>query len=206
MPKRLIIGITGGSGSGKTLFLKQLMEKIGEERVTLLSMDNYYLPKQQQQKDENDIENFDLPNSIDRTLFFNDLVKLKKGETIQVKEYNFNFRDLESRILTLKSLPVIIVEGIFTFYFSEILGLMDLKLFIDTPDYLMLKRRITRDANERGYDINDVLYRFEHHVMPSYTNYILPLKDQADLIIPNHANFDKALDVIYSFVDQYTGQ
>jgi uridine kinase len=206
MSKRLIIGITGGSGSGKTLFLKQLMEKIGEERVTLLSMDNYYLPKQQQQKDENDVENFDLPQSIDRSVFYSDLVKLKNGETIKLKEYTFNFRDIESKILTLKSLPVIIVEGIFTFYFSEILGLMDLKLFIDTPDYLMLKRRITRDANERGYDINDVLYRFEHHVMPSFTNYILPLKDQADLIIPNHANFDNALNVIYSYVDQYTSE
>lgn len=204
MANRLIIGITGGSGSGKTLFLRQLMDKIGEERVTLLSMDNYYLPKDQQQKDENQIENFDLPGSIDRERFYSDLTKLKNGETIQVKEYNFNFREVESRMLTFHSLPVIIVEGIFTFYFQEIRSMMDLKLFIDTPDYLMLKRRIVRDATERGYDITDVLYRFEHHVMPSFQNYILPLKDEADMIIPNHVNFDKALEVIYCYVDQYT--
>ena len=200
----LVIGITGGSGSGKTHFLKKLMEATPAGAVTLFSLDNYYFPIEQQEKDENGVQNFDRPESLDRARFHRDLKRLIAGETLEISEYTFNHRDLPVRHITIPAAPIVIVEGIFTFYYEEVYELLDLKIYIDTPDYLMLKRRIVRDARERGYDLDDVLYRFEHHVTPSYREYILPTKRKADLIIPNHDQFDAALAVISEYANRFS--
>ena len=206
MSKPLIIGITGGSGSGKTLFLKQLMEKFEEGEISLLSLDNYYKPRTEQPIDERGVENFDLPESLDREKFSNDLKKLKKGEDIVIQEYTFNNDERKPQTIHIKATPIIVVEGIFTFYYEEILDLLDLKIYIEAPDYLMLTRRITRDAEERGYDLSDVLYRFQHHVTPAFKKYIEPLKHEADVLIPNHNGFSVALEVIVSYLRQKVNQ
>ncbi len=169
-------------------------------------MDNYYKPIEKQVKDENGIENFDLPESLDRERFHCDLKKLIEGETLEIKEYTFNHSDIMPRNLTIKSAPILVVEGLFTFYFEEINDLLNLRIYVDTPDYLMLKRRILRDANERGYDLNDVLYRYEEHVTPTFKKFVLPTKDDADLIIPNHQNFNTALEVIVGYVQRILEQ
>ena len=204
--KPFIVGITGGSGSGKTLFLRKLMGAFSPEEVSLLSLDNYYKPITEQPIDAQGIENFDLPESLDRDRFFRDLQNLKKGEDISVEEYVFNNNDVVPEIIRIKSAPIIVVEGIFTFYFKEINDLLDFKIFIEAPDYLMLTRRITRDAKERGYDLNDVLYRFQHHVTPSFKKYIEPLKYDSDVIIPNHNGFAMALNVVITFLRQRLAQ
>lgn len=198
--KPLLIGITGGSGSGKTLFLKKLMDAFSAEEVSLLSLDNYYKPRAEQPKDAKGIENFDLPESLDRERFFHDLQRLKKGEHISIQEYTFNNDQVIPGIIEVRSTPIIVVEGIFAFYYQEINDLLDFKIFIEAPDYLMLTRRITRDAEERGYDLSDVLYRFQHHVTPSFKKYIEPLKYDSDIIIPNHNGFAVALNVVITFL------
>lgn len=200
MTSPLIIGISGGSGSGKTLFLKALMESFKEHEASLLSLDNYYRPRKEQPKDKKGVENFDLPESLDRERFYHDLQLLKSGERIRLKEYTFNNDNKKPAMIEIESTPIIVVEGIFTFYFQEIRKLLDLKLYIEAPDYLMLTRRITRDAEERGYDLSDVLYRFQHHVTPSYKKYIEPHKHDADIIIPNHKGFDVALNVVLAYL------
>ena len=96
--------------------------------------------------------------------------------------------------------PVVVVEGIFVLYYPELTDLLDLKIFLDAKDHIKLKRRIIRDKVERGYDLDDVLYRYEMHVMPTYEKYIEPFKNEADLIIPNNHNFDRALDVIRTYL------
>lgn len=200
MTKPIIVGITGGSGSGKTLFMNNLMEQLGD--ASLLSMDNYYVDINQQEKDKEGIEDFDRLDSIDHEKYIQDLKRLINGKTLKLKEYTFNNDDTTAKTITIESRSVILVEGIFVLYVEEIRKLLDLKLYIEAPDYLMMKRRIIRDANERGYDLNDVLYRYEHHVTPSYKKYIEPSKKWADLIIPNHDNFDVALKVVSSFLNQ----
>lgn len=200
MAKPMIVGITGGSGSGKTLFLKQLMDTFSEQQVSLLSLDNYYKERKLQPKDDQGIENFDLPESLDRERFSRDLKKLKRGEDLTLQEYTFNNDNKVPKTIHVKSTPIIVVEGIFTFYYEEIKNLLDFKIFIEAPDYLMLTRRITRDATERGYDLKDVLYRFQHHVTPSFKKYIEPMKYDADIIVPNHNNFDVALDVVITYL------
>ena len=187
------VGITGGSGSGKTYFLNRLMDSFDPEDICLISQDNYYFPIEQQPKDENGIENFDLPESIDNLALLEDIKSLKNGETIRRAEYMFNNTARESREILLTPAPIIVVEGIFTFHFTHIREAMDLKLFVDAKDILMVKRRIYRDAEERGYDLQDVLYRYERHVEPAYAKYIKPYKQDADLIIPNHVTDGDAL-------------
>jgi len=199
MSKPVIVGITGGSGSGKTLFMKKLMEAVPQ--AALHSMDNYYIDIKSQPKDPKGVENFDRIESIDHSKFISDLSRLIHGEDLELNEYTFNNDQSTSQRIVIKSSPVILVEGIFVLYVEEIRKLLDLKLFIDAPDYLMMKRRIVRDANERGYDLDDVLYRYEHHVTPAFKQYIEPSKQWADLIIPNHDNFDNALKVISAFLN-----
>ena len=103
-------------------------------------------------------------------------------------------------MLTFNPAPVVVVEGLFVFYFPELAELLDLKVFIDAKDYVKLKRRIVRDNNERGYDLEDVLYRYEKHVAPTYEKYIEPFKSEADIIVPNNHHFSKGLDVLVSYL------
>ena len=195
-----LIGITGGSGSGKTRFLNGLLSKFLPSEVCIISQDNYYKPRDQQPVDKNGVKNFDLPESINFEAYKNDIQSLKEGKKVIIKEYTFNNPDAKPKIITLKPAPVIIVEGIFVLYYQPISKILDMKLYIDAKDYIKLIRRIVRDDKERGYDLDDVLYRYEHHVMPTYEKHIKPFKAEADIVIPNHKSYDSALDVIETYV------
>ena len=126
MAKPIIVGITGGSGSGKTLFMKRLMEQLND--ASLLSMDNYYVELSKQKKDEQGIEDFDRLESIDHSKYVADLKKLINGETISFKEYTFNKNASEAKTITVESKPVILVEGIFVLHVEEVRELLDLLL------------------------------------------------------------------------------
>ena len=203
MNQPLIVGVTGGSASGKTLFLNRLMEAFQSGEVCLLSQDNYYHPRDTQPVDENGVKNFDTPQSIDFQAFRHDLELLKAGKKVQRQEYTFNNPKVRPRLLEYQPAPIIIVEGIFVFHDQALAALFNLKLFIEAKNYLMLKRRIARDAVERGYDLDDVLYRYEKHVAPSYERFIEPLRYEADLVIPNNRHFDNALQVVVTFLKNH---
>lgn len=200
MEKPFIIGITGGSGSGKTRFLKELLEGFDGRFVTCISQDDYYRPREYQLVDKNGELNFDRPESIDYEHFASDLKALSEGKAIRKQEYTFNNPDVEPKEIVRKSAPVILVEGIFIFHYERISELIDLKIFIDAKDYIKLQRRLKRDREERGYDADDVLYKYENHIMPSYHKYIAPYKEEADLVVPNNKAFDKALDVLRGLI------
>ena len=196
MPNPYTIGITGGSGSGKTYFIKELASHFKPEEICLISQDHYYKPLEAQFKDAQGVQNFDLPDSIDKTKLAEDILKLKSGERISKMEYTFNNPTAKPKSLEFVPAPILIVEGLFVQYFPEIEKELDLKIFIEARDYLKLTRRIRRDSEERGYDLNDVLYRYQNHVMPIYDSLIEPLKHQADLIVPNNNHFEHALHVL----------
>lgn len=196
MKRPYTIGVTGGSGSGKTHFLKLLASSFTEQELCLLSQDHYYKPKEKQLVDSQGIKNVDLPDSIDRELLHNDILKLKKGESISKMEYAFNNPKATPKQLTFHPAPVLIIEGLFVQYFPEIANELDLKIFIEAKDHIKLARRIKRDNEERGYGLEDVLYRYQHHVMPVFESLIEPLKQSADLIIPNNHYFERALGVL----------
>lgn len=200
MKKPFIIGITGGSGSGKTSIIKLLREKFSEDELCLISQDNYYLDRTQQLQDANGVTNFDLPTCLNEKQFLQDIRSLMEGKSIEFTEYTFNNDLRESRVIKIDSAPIIVVEGLFVFYYEEMRKLMDLKVFVDASDIVKLKRRIQRDQVERNYPIDDVLYRYEYHVTPAYQNYILPFKRQADIIINNEYKFDNAVQMIEGFI------
>lgn len=200
MKKPYIVGITGGSASGKTYFLHQLLEAFSEEEICLISQDNYYRTQEFVPKDQNNIENYDLPAAIDFELYAQHIEDLKNGKTVQHKEYVFNNPNIVPKTLTFKPTPIIVVEGIFVFHSQEVAKLLDLRVFIDAKEHVKIKRRIIRDNNERGYDLADVLYRWENHVAPTYDKYIEPTKYEADIIINNNTHFEKGLAILTAFL------
>lgn len=176
------------------------MDMLPADQVCLVSQDNYYRPRDMQPTDESGVENFDTPNSIDFEQYAKDLKTLQAGQQVQRSEYTFNNPNAKPKMLELKPAPVIIVEGIFVFYLPQISDLLDFKVFIDAQEHIKLSRRIKRDREERGYDLEDVLYRYERHVAPSYKRYIEPFKYEADIIVPNNHKFDKALEMVVEYI------
>lgn len=196
MKKPFTVGITGGSGSGKTYFIHSLSSRFASDELCLISQDHYYKPRHLQNKDSKGVENFDVPESIDRETFHADIVKLKQGGTLHKTEYTFNNAKASAKTLVFQPAPILLIEGLFVQYFPEIEKELDLKIFIEAKDHLKLSRRIRRDNEERGYDLDDVLYRYQHHVMPVYESLIKPLKHAADIVIPNNQHFDRAIELL----------
>lgn len=195
-----LIGITGGSGSGKTSFIRRLRAAFTEEELCIISQDDYYYPREKQKIDKQGITNYDLPRSIEKKAFARDIKRLMKGEIIERKEYTFNNALATPKMLTFRPAPIILVEGIFVFHFKKIRKLLDLKVFLHAKENLKVIRRIKRDKVERNYPLEDVLYRYEHHVLPTFEKYILPYKDEADIVINNNEDFEKGLEVLMSFL------
>jgi uridine kinase len=195
-----IIGISGGSGSGKTTFIKKLKERFKENEVCFISLDNYYLPREEQLTDDQGVKNFDLPQAIKSEELLEDLAKLKTGEAVRKKEYVFNNKNAVASEIVIKPARVIIIEGLFIYHYDVLKELFDLRIYIYAKDNLKLIRRIKRDRVERNYPLEDVIYRYEHHVMPAYEKYIKVYKDEADIVINNNKTLDKGLKVITAFI------
>ncbi|WP_316758937.1 MULTISPECIES: uridine kinase [Pedobacter] len=186
--KPFIIGIAGGSGSGKTFFLNCFLHHFKQDEVTLVSQDDYYIPAGEMSQEENKLYNFDLPSTIDSQQFLKDIKQLLDGEVVYKKEYNFNNPLAVVKILEIKSAPIIIVEGLFILHFKEIAALLDHMIFVDADEEIALDRRIKRDGLERGYPEEDVLYKWHNHVLPAYKEYLLPYKEQCHKIVVNNTN------------------
>lgn len=198
--KPYIIGVGGGSGSGKTSFISALRKEFSEEELCVFSLDEYYEPYENQETDKEGIVNFDLPKSLDKKAFRKDLKKLVAGKVVERKEYTFNNRAKKPKIYTFKPAPVIIVEGLFVFHYKKVSKMFDLKVFLHAKENLKVIRRITRDQIERNYPLDDVLYRYENHVLPAFEKYILPYKEDCDLVVNNNSNFDRGLEVVKGFI------
>ena len=195
-----LVGITGGSASGKTTFLNRLLAAFPEDQVCLVSQDNYYHPRDQQILDDQGVHNFDLPASIDAAAYAADVLALSQGREVRRQEYTFNNAAATPKQLVFRPAPIVVVEGIFVLHFAEIAKLLDLKVYIDAQEHVKLHRRIVRDRDERGYDLADVLYRYTHHVAPTYEKFIAPYKHEADVVIPNNQHFEKGLEVLIGFL------
>ncbi len=200
----LVIGISGGSGSGKTTFVRRLRQLFDEEELCILSLDNYYKPREEQQCDAEGVKNFDLPESFRREDFLRDVRKLLRGETIEIQEYRYN-QPGPKKVLHIRPAPVLVVEGLYALYFLTQAGLCDLQVFIHAHPVSKLVRRVRRDQVERNYPVEDVLYRYERHVFPAYQAYIAPFRDAADIVINNTEHFEGGLRILSGFIRHYLG-
>jgi uridine kinase len=197
-----IIGISGGSGSGKTSFIQDIKSHFTSEEICFLSQDDYYRPREEQKEDVNGIKNFDLPESIDMDEYFVDLVKLTNGIAVERMEYTYNNNLKEPKVIHFKPAPIVIVEGLFVFNEPKLFDMMDLRIIIHATDTQKIIRRIKRDRVERNYPLEDVLYRYEHHVLPSFEAYIHPYLNKVDLIINNNKSYEKGRDMLIAYLKE----
>ncbi len=201
-----LVGVAGGSGSGKTTLVRALRESLPEGLVCQVSQDDYYHPMESQLVDPNGKVNFDLPTSVDMDGLAADLRTLVAGESIFKKEYTFNQEGKEPQLIELRPAPVILVEGLFVLHHEPVRELFDLRIFIDASEDAQLDRRLKRDARERGYGAEDVLYQWEHHVLPAYRNYLLPYRHLCDLHVVNESGFERAVKVLHDHLLQMAGK
>jgi uridine kinase len=201
-----LVGIAGGSGSGKTSLVRSLQRSLPEGTVCVVSQDDYYHPQEQQHIDPNGKLNYDLPTAVDLDLLAKDLCSLLAGETIYRKEYTFNQAGKEPGLVELRPAPVVLVEGLFVLHHASVRELLDLRVFIETSISTQLDRRLQRDAMERGYGKEEVIYQWENHVMPAYEQFLLPYRHLCDLHVVNESGFDRANAVLRDHLLRMAGQ
>jgi len=181
----LIIGIAGGTGSGKTTVVRNILKNLNTENVLVISQDNYYKDHKELPLDEREKINFDHPRSIDFELLTQDVLKLKNGEIIEQPVYSFITHSRTEETLLTHPKNVIIVEGILVLTHPELRNLFDVKIFVHADSDERLIRRIRRDIQERGRDLEEVLGRYQKTLKPMHEQFIEPSKIHADIIVPN---------------------
>lgn len=197
-----VIGICGGSASGKTTVAQKIIESLDVPWVTLLSMDCFYKilnEKQHHQALRNEY-NFDHPDAFDIELMKDVLQRLKEGRKVEVPVYNFVTHSREQHTKTMYGANVIIFEGILTFHNPEIVKMLDMKIFVDTDSDIRLARRLKRDIQQRGRDLEGVLKQYSTMVKPAYSNYIAPTMAHADIIVPRGSSNVVAIQLIVQHV------
>lgn len=200
--KPYIVGIAGGSASGKTTFLRDLKKGYKDHELCIISQDHYYKALSEQTIDENGNVNFDLPEGIDFLRLVKDIKKLKAGKEAEIVEYTFNNPNKFPQTIKFKPAPIIIVEGLFIYTEPKLSNLFNLKLFIDAKMDLMLERRLKRDTTERAYTEEQIRYQWDFHVKPSYEKYLLPYRNDVDLVIVNNTGFKSGLEVLRNHLNK----
>lgn len=181
----LIIGIAGGTGSGKTTVVRNILNNLNTENVLVISQDNYYKDHQELSFEEREKINFDHPRSIDFELLTEQVRALKSGEVVEQPTYSFITHSRTDEVIITHPKEVIIVEGILVFTHPELRELFDLKIFVHADSDERLIRRIQRDIQERGRDLEEVLNRYRNTLKPMHEQFIEPSKVHADIIVPN---------------------
>ncbi len=198
----LIIGISGGTGSGKTTFVNQILEELSVKEISVISQDSYYNDTSNLSYEERTKINFDHPKSIDFKLLTKQLMSLKNGITIQQPVYSFLKHNRLKETITTTPKKVIIVEGILIFTNSILRNLFDVSVYIDADADERLIRRVKRDITERGRDINEVINRYQETLKPMHEEFIENTKKYADIIIPNN-NFNRiGINIVKTIINE----
>lgn len=199
----LVIGIAGGSGSGKTTVVNAIVERLQDKHVVVIPQDSYYRDLGEMTEDEKRNHNFDHPDSIEWELLCKQLSDLKSGKSIKQPVYSYiTCRRSETEYVHVEPADVIIIEGILIFTCKELRDQMDIKFFVDADDDERLMRVMARDIAERGKDVMWVIERYTNTVKPMYLEFIEPSKRYADIIIPQGGHNKVAIDVITAMLEK----
>lgn len=196
--KPLVIGIAGGSGSGKTTVSKEISKRLPSDRVLILTEDAYYNDNSALSMDERKKINYDHPNAYDTDLLIEQLQDLLDGKAIELPTYNFNILSRAKDTIHVEPADIIILEGILVLASEELRKFMDIKLFVDADDDIRFIRRLQRDTQERGRSIDWIISQYLATVKPSYNQFVEPSKKYADIIIPQGGENQVAIDMVSS--------
>lgn len=196
MTRPVIIGLSGGSGSGKSTILQGLLDALGPDQVSVLEHDAYYHPLAHLSVEERAEVNFDHPNSLETSLLVNHVDALLRGETIQKPVYDFTTHARTSQTVEVRPTRIIIVEGILVLAEKELVKRMEIKLFVDTDSDVRLIRRIKRDMVERGRSLQSVLDQYAKTVRPMHLEFVEASKRHADVIIPRGGQNEVAFNMV----------
>ena len=198
----LVIGIAGGTGSGKTTLMKNLIQRFGGT-VTVLSHDNYYKRHDELPLEERSRLNYDEPDALETDLMARHLDQLRHGQAIDCPVYDFSIHNRSDETIRIEPNPVIIVEGILIFENKPLRELMDIRIFVDTDADIRLCRRIKRDVNKRGRTLESVLAQYQQTVKPMHEKYVEPSKRFADIVVPEGGKNAVALEMIMGRIQRH---
>lgn len=198
----LILGIAGGTGSGKTTVVNQILNELPDEEVTVISQDSYYKKNDHLSYKERCNINFDHPNAIDFDLLIEHVKELKKDNVIEQPIYSFVTHNRVQDTLITHPKKVVIIEGILILTKKKLRDLIDIKVFVHADSDERLIRRLKRDIQDRGRDINEVLDRYQSTLKPMHEEFIEPTKSYADLIIPNDTYNTVAIDIVRTVINE----
>ncbi len=192
----IIIGVFGGTGSGKTTIVNQIVSDFNASDIQVISQDAYYKDNSNITYDARCLLNFDHPEAIDFELLYKHLSALKNGETIEQPVYNFKTHNRTDKTLEISPKKILILEGILIMNYPKLRSLLDLKVFIDTNSDMRMERRVNRDISERGRTPKEVMDRYINTLKPMHDQFIEPMKIHADMVIENHENASINLDIL----------
>ena len=195
MSKIMVIGIAGGTGSGKTTITRRLVERFGGD-VSVIHHDNYYKAHHDMPYEERALLNYDHPDSFDTELLVEALKELKRGHAVTCPVYDYTIHDRTDKTVTIRPTRVIVVEGILIYENRELCDQMDIKLYVDTDADVRILRRIVRDVRDRGRSLESVINQYLSTVKPMHEQFVEPSKRRADIIIPEGGHNQVALDMI----------
>jgi uridine kinase len=202
----MIIGISGGTGSGKTTVAQKIIAPVGVGNVVYLQQDSYYRNLGDMPLDLRHRVNYDHPDAFDTDLLMNHLEALRAGEGIEQPIYDYPTHSRKTETIRVEPRPVIIVEGILVFVNSQMRGLMDLKIFVDTDADIRFIRRLDRDVHERGRSVESVITQYQTTVRPMHLQFVEPSKRYADIIIPEGGFNDVGIDLVAGKIKSLLGR
>ena len=200
-----VIGVAGGSGSGKSTVSQQVLASFGADMVSVVMQDDYYCDQTHLTPEVRRQQNYDHPQAFEWPLLVQHIQALRNGVAIEMPEYDFTLHNRSSRTIPVKPAPVIVIEGLFALYDEDLRNMMSLKIFVDTASDVRFIRRMQRDITERGRSVESVIEQYLETVRPMHKQFIEPTKRNADVILPHGAN-GPAVDMITATVASVIGQ
>ncbi|WP_103665497.1 uridine kinase [Gracilimonas amylolytica] len=200
MSKPLVIGVAGGSGSGKTTVVNYLCDEFSSDNILRVEHDSYYRELEHLPFEERVKQNFDHPASLETELMIRHIQALMEGYPVEVPVYDFELHTRKDETITATPSDVILIDGILIFSEPDLLELMDVKIFVDTDDDVRLLRRLQRDIEERGRSVESVLKQYEKFVRPMHLEFVEPSKRYADIIIPRGGKNKVALEMVTALI------
>ena len=201
-----IIGITGGSGSGKSFLCRQIIDKINKDEILIITVDSYYKDLSNIKFEEREKNNFDHPISIEFNLLYNHLLRIKQNEPVDIPIYNYKTHTRKKKAKFInKKYSLILLEGIFSLYDKKIREIIDNAVFIDIPNKIRKERRIIRDTKNRDRTVDSIITQYDNMVVPMFEKYIKPMKEKSDIIIKkfeqNDIGYSKLMQEIQKIIN-----